>query len=43
VLAAPIVPDTVEVSDYISENDPRLADALIVHNTLGERNCEWKF
>ena len=43
ILAAPMVPDTPEISDYIADNDPRLADSMIVHNTLGERQCDWKF
>ena len=40
---SPMMPKDRAVSDYISDNDPRLAEGLIVYNTFGERECEWRF
>ncbi len=42
-VAAPMIPDTTEVADYIDANDPRLSRSIIAHNTYGERKCDWEF
>ena len=39
----PLGPKDRTVSDYISDNDPVLADGLIVYNRYGEQECGWKF
>lgn len=40
---SPMMPVDRSVSDYISDNDVRLAESLIAHNLYGERECGWKF
>ena len=40
---SPLMPKDRTVSDYISDNDPRLAEGLIAHNLYGEERCGWKF
>jgi len=39
----PLMPKDRTVSDYLSDNDPRLAEGLIGYNTYGERECSWSF
>jgi hypothetical protein len=34
---------TDQVADYVSDNDPKLADDIASENIYGERNCGWKF
>ena len=43
VVARPLVPNSAVVSDYLNDNDPRLAEGLISHNVYGERRCNWRF
>jgi hypothetical protein len=39
----PLMPTNRIVSDYISDQDPRLAEGLISFNRFGEQECGWKF
>lgn len=34
---------SVEVADYVVDNDPRLADSIELNNRVGEELCGWKF
>jgi len=43
LLNSPLMPVNRAVSDYIADNDARLAEGLIAHNTYGERECGWTF
>ena len=38
-----LMPLNSEVSDWISDNDPKLAEGLIAHNRHGERQDCWEF
>jgi len=40
---SPLMPVDRTVSDYISDNDARLAEGLIAHNRYGETECGWTF